>query len=95
MREYAGDVFEKIRSITTVREDFLSSWSRPAETAMSLSTGKSRAKFFFSKDKKYLVKTLNIQETRWLLKILPAYLEVSLNIIIFFCFLDNNSIFSI
>ena len=76
MKEFAGTVFQSIRKNGLVISDYLSSWANSSTGTMADSTGKSGSKFFFSSDKRYLVKTVSLQEVRWLLKILPAYVEV-------------------
>jgi hypothetical protein len=75
-RDYAGRVFDKIRKMQITTTEYLSSWSL-SSAAMLPSSGKSNARFFFSHDKRFLLKTLSIGEVRALLKILPVYFQVS------------------
>ena len=69
-------MFESVRRTTITVNEFLSSWTNSANGDFSDTSGKSGARFFFSADKKYLVKTISLQEVRWLIKILPAYTPV-------------------
>lgn len=77
VKEYGGKPFEHIRRSFVPVSDFLHSWSKSGTGEASNSTGKSGARFFFSYDKKYLIKTISLQEARWLVKILPAYINVN------------------
>lgn len=85
--DYAPVVFQKIRSLSGIKEDdyarsigpeqiINSLWTNNMETLYELcSSGKSGALFYFTKDKKYLLKTIPEREFVKLRAVLKDYTE--------------------
>lgn len=72
--DHASIPFRRVREVFGITDqDYLSSLSTSAFQDQK-SKGKSGALFFFSSDKKYVVKTLTIDEKRFLSTILKTYL---------------------
>ena len=76
--DYAPKVFRKLRSLRhKSNESYLSSFLQNNNTDHELkeqpSEGKSGMLFYYSPDKRYVVKTMSKEEHSFLLKILPSY----------------------
>ncbi|KAI5794610.1 hypothetical protein FPQ18DRAFT_156223 [Pyronema domesticum] len=74
-KDYAPDVFEFIRSNFEVDEDsYVESLTGNMRMDELASPGKSGGTFYFSTDKKYVIKTIHEGEHKYLREILPEYL---------------------
>lgn len=70
--DYAPHVFRYLRSLSKISSDDYRQ-SMEQTTKERVSEGKSGAFFYFSQDRKYVVKTLTREELKFLLTILPQY----------------------
>lgn len=74
--DYAPKVFRDIRELCNISTTNYERSFAETETLMEeCSQGKSGMLFYFSKDKRYLVKTMTKSEQSFLLRILPTYHE--------------------
>nr|CCA24411.1 Phosphatidylinositol 4phosphate 5kinase (PIPKD12/GPCRPIPK) putative [Albugo laibachii Nc14] len=70
--DYAPRIFQSIRELSGIRHDLYE--QSFADTLLErASEGKSGMLFYFTTDRKYLVKTMTKMEHKFLLKILPVY----------------------
>ena len=76
--DYAPHVFRWLRSVVKISSALYRN-SFEQTTKERVSEGKSGAFFYFTQDRKYVVKTLKREELKFLLSILPKYCEYVAN----------------
>jgi len=75
VREYAPKVFKKLRKQTVSTEMYLWTWCQSTLKDPMRTFGHSDSSFIYSYDNRFIMKTLNTVEAKWLLKILPDYCD--------------------
>ena len=80
MKQYAPKTFEKIRKLQNINDEEMLNSLDPANNIEQIQksgegAGASGSFFFFSKDKKFIMKTMNQTEVLHLIRMLPAYYE--------------------
>ncbi|EGZ23031.1 phosphatidylinositol-4-phosphate 5 kinase-like protein [Phytophthora sojae] len=77
-KDFAPHVFRRLREVAKVSSTSYR-YSLQQTTKERVSEGKSGAFFYFTEDRKYVVKTLTNEELRFLLSILPKYYKFMKN----------------
>jgi 1-phosphatidylinositol-4-phosphate 5-kinase len=80
VKQYAPKTFEKIRELSGVTKELLMDSLDPSKNIKQIQNagegaGASGSFFFFTKDMKFILKTMNKTEIDHLLRVLPEYYE--------------------
>jgi hypothetical protein len=79
VKEYAPKVFHYLRQLSKVNEDcFKYSLTNPNLNILGDGLGKSGSFLFTTNDKKFILKTIDLNEVRFILSYLQKYVEVNL-----------------
>lgn len=77
-KDYCPEVFRRIRARFDIApDDYILSVCGNFQYLEFISNSKSGQFFFYTHDRRYMIKTISKGEAKFLQKILPAYFEVS------------------